>query len=94
VAAPSLSLAIHPTPSIASATLEFTLPSRSEVRLSIFDVQGRLVKELAGGRLEAGPHVVRWTGDQSEGGPVGAGVYFARLEADGHWIRRRIVWLR
>jgi flagellar hook assembly protein FlgD len=50
------------------------------VRLKVFDVSGRLVANLADGRVEAGFHTIHWKGQGSNGATVGSGVYLARLE--------------
>jgi hypothetical protein len=57
-------------------TIRFTLPFRSHVRLVIFDVQGRLVRTLVNGALEAGPHEA--TFDASR---LASGMYFVKMQA-------------
>lgn len=78
----------EPNPARGRTTLHFRLPSASDVRLSVFDVQGRELAVAVEGRREAGVHSVNiptagWRG----------GVYFARLEAQGETQTTRIVHL-
>ncbi len=49
------------------------------VRLAIYDVSGRLVKNLVAGSYPAGNHRVRWDGTDSGGRAVASGTYFASL---------------
>ncbi|MBI1798293.1 MAG: family 43 glycosylhydrolase [Candidatus Eisenbacteria bacterium] len=55
------------------------LPEPMDVRLELFDIQGRRVSLLAERRLARGATVIAWDGRRSDGSAAGAGVYFARL---------------
>jgi hypothetical protein len=87
--------ALHaPTPNpVAGRTLiRFDLPEASTIDLVLFDVQGRLVRDLARAeRLPAGRHVRTWDGRGQHGEPLQPGIYFLRLVAGGHEIVRRAV---
>jgi hypothetical protein len=64
------------------------------VRLGILDLQGRRVRELAAGRVEAGRYARRWDLADGAGRPVAPGVYFARLDALDRVLVRRLVVIR
>ncbi len=51
------------------------------IKLSIYDVTGRLVRVLVDGKKEAGQHSMRWNARDDAGRRVSAGIYFYRLEA-------------
>ena len=53
----------------------------SHAALTVFDVNGRLVRRVLSGSLTAGVHDVRWDGRSDVGADVGAGIYLARLDA-------------
>jgi hypothetical protein len=84
---------IRPNPAPGAAHLRFGLPRASEVRLEVFDVQGRKMRTLAEGRHPAGWHEVSWNGRLEGGGRIGAGLYFVRLKAEGREFKQRLVWL-
>ena len=86
-------VSVAPNPAFSSARVEFALAQESRASLAVFDLQGRRVATLAGGVLEAGPHIATWDG-ASPRGPAPAGVYFVRLEAAGRSDARRIVLTR
>ena len=65
------------------ATVSFTVPRAQGVRIAIYDVRGTLVRTLADREYQAGPHTVTWDGRDEAGQAQPAGVYFARMEADG-----------
>ncbi|MDD5720196.1 MAG: C25 family cysteine peptidase [Candidatus Krumholzibacteria bacterium] len=68
-----------PNPCNPQTTLGLVLPAGGAVRLTLYDVRGRLVRVLVDGTLPAGSHHVVWDGRDQSGQPVGAGVYLARL---------------
>lgn len=69
-----------PNPVEGDAWVRFLLPKPGEVLVAIYDVAGRQIRTLYDGALPEGSHAVPWNGEDDEGRPVGAGVYFARLE--------------
>jgi hypothetical protein len=83
-----------PNPARGVAMLRYALPSDAVVRLAIYDVNGRRVRTLAEGSSTAGDHAVTWDVRDDGGRALGAGLYFARFEADGRVITRRLMTLK
>ena len=71
-----------PNPFNPTTSLHFSLPRESHVDLKIYDVAGRLVREVVSGSRPAGPNEVRWDGKDSAGQEIASGTYFARLIVD------------
>lgn len=65
----------YPNPFNPATTIWFTLPQMSRVRLSVFDILGRVVAVLQDGALEAGKHKRIWQANAP------SGIYFYKLEA-------------
>ncbi len=63
----------YPNPFNPSTTISYGLPVRSEVRLVIMDVLGRVVEDLVNTVQDAGSYSVAWTAQ------VPSGVYFYRM---------------
>ncbi len=82
-----------PNPARGPMALTFSLPSAGEASLAVYDVRGRLVRELARGRMPAGTAVRTWDGTDDHARRVGAGVYFARLRVGNETAARRLVRL-
>ena len=55
----------------------------NSVRLKIFDVRGRLVRNLDVGAVGSGRHPVPWDSKDNHGKQVASGVYLLMLEGDG-----------
>jgi hypothetical protein len=77
-----------------AAELHFELPRAGRARVDIFDVSGRLVRNLCEGHLAGGGHVFRWDGRDALGRLVGAGVYFSRLGGHGFEMTARLTVVR
>jgi flagellar hook assembly protein FlgD len=71
----------EPNPFNPTTTIEYSVPSRTQVELSIFNVHGRRIRRLASGVRGAGRYTVSWDGRDGAGDRVAAGVYFYRLVA-------------
>jgi len=83
-----------PNPFNPRLRLDLALPRPGVARLVIYDLQGRLARELHRGFLPAGDHVFHWDGRDSSGRPSGSGIYFARLEIDGTRQTRKLLLLK
>jgi hypothetical protein len=76
-----LGFRVAPNPSRQALTLRFQLRRAADVRLSIYDPQGRRIKQIVRERLMAGTHVRSWDGAADDGSSVAPGMYFAKLES-------------
>ncbi|MGH7741153.1 MAG: T9SS type A sorting domain-containing protein [Candidatus Eiseniibacteriota bacterium] len=83
-----------PNPVSNRAQIRFELPVASPARLRLFDLQGRLVRELGQWpMLSAGSRVVEWDGLSTNGEQIRAGVYFMRLTSGAFGRMQRVVVL-
>jgi hypothetical protein len=73
----------YPNPFNSNVTIIYSAsnlgPQPPQVRLPIFDIQGRLVRTLVDERQPMGTYRAVWDGRDDVGWPVSSGVYFARL---------------
>jgi hypothetical protein len=79
----------YPNPFNPSTTIEFSIPSRGDVRLTVFDHLGREVAVLADGEYQAGTHSCKFTSAEQL-----SGVFMYRLSWNGNSVARRMVLLR
>lgn len=95
---PEAAMALHgaaPNPFNPATSIRFSLTSDvAHASLRVYDVAGRLVKNLHQGSLPAGDHQTMWRGDDDSGRAVASGVYYVRLEADGQSETRPMVLAR
>jgi hypothetical protein len=71
----------HPNPFSGSTTIAYTLARDSEVKATVHDAQGRTILTLFEGRRPAGRHELIWNARDGGDHPIGAGVYFYRIES-------------
>ncbi|KAA3598431.1 MAG: T9SS C-terminal target domain-containing protein [Calditrichaeota bacterium] len=74
--------------------MEFAIPQESNVHLQIFDINGRLVKELANSKMNAGFYNFDWNGTDSNGTKVSSGIYFYKLETEGFSQTKKMIFLK
>ena len=89
-----MTLAASPNPAFAAANVAFTLPARERVSLAVYAIDGRRVRVLADGLLEAGAQALRWDGRDDAGRPVTPGVYLMRLATASGTSVARVAMLR
>jgi hypothetical protein len=83
-----------PNPFRDAASIAYNLPSAGSVTIGVYDVSGRLVRQVLDGASEAGLHAVQWDGTDASGKAVAAGVYFCRIDAGGETDTQSIVFLK
>jgi hypothetical protein len=84
----------YPNPFNPETRISFDLPVAGQVRLSVYNVLGRQIRNLAVGDFPAGSHSVIWDGRDEFGGEAASGVYFYRLEAGEVRLSRKMVLLK
>jgi hypothetical protein len=89
-----LTLTVFPNPARGAARISYALARAGDVRVSVCDVAGRVVRELLDSRQAPGRHVLGWDGTDARGRQVGAGVYLCRVEAGEETAVGRLVLTR
>jgi hypothetical protein len=75
-----------PNPFNPTTTIRFSLPNDAFAKLTVYTVNGQLVKTLVQGDLQAGSHEVMF-----DGSSLASGVYLYRLEAGSFSQTQRMV---
>jgi len=79
----------YPNPFNPSTNISFTIPSKTFVSLTVYDLLGKRVATLVNEELAAGNHVREWNAVS-----LPSGVYFYRLQAGPFAENRRLVLQR
>ena len=72
----------HPNPFHPSTAIAWTIPAEGTATVDILDVNGRRIRTVWQGRLQAGPHTFPWDGRDDGGRAAAPGIYFARLRTE------------
>lgn len=74
----------QPNPFNVRTAIRYDVFALSPVRLTIYDISGRVVRRLVDSALQSpGTYFVDWDGRDDRGRMVAGGVYFSRLEGGG-----------
>jgi hypothetical protein len=76
----------YPNPFNPTTEIKFALPTASEVKLNVYNINGQIVSELVNGRIEAGIHSVNFNATN-----YNSGMYFYTLEANGTRITKKMI---
>ena len=60
IAAPEVFLKASPNPFVGSTTIQYHVASASNIRITLFDVSGKMIKVLADKKHEAGTYTLQW----------------------------------
>ena len=72
----------YPNPFNPQTRVQFSIPQASTVDIAVFDIHGRLVRNLvAAEHYESGRYSVEWDGKDNAGTKVASGAYFFRMQA-------------
>lgn len=79
----------YPNPFNPATNITFSLPENEQVRLTVFDLNGRKIAELVNGYRSAGAHTVGW--DASE---MASGIYLYRLQTSSSTLSRKMLLIK
>lgn len=84
----------YPNPFNPRTEIRFELAHDGPVTLTVYDVNGRLVKRLIEASFSAGSHRTFWNGERANGESVASGVYFYELQSPEGRRSRRMLLLK
>jgi len=100
-------LALHqnyPNPFNPSTTIRYEIPVKGEengqgaatmpVELALFDIRGRLIRQLVDRSQGPGTYQVHWDGRDDRSRPAGSGVYLYRLKTGDQVLTRKMLLMR
>ena len=84
----------YPNPFNPVTTLRYDLPEESFVNIRIYDITGRIVKNLVRENKKAGYHYARWNGNNNLGESVSAGMYIYIIQAGQFYSMKKMILLK
>ena len=79
----------YPNPFNPSTAIDYTLAVDTELNVSVYDMNGRLVKILVNGIMKAGFNQVIWNASHET-----SGVYFIRFESNELTLTEKVVLIK
>lgn len=83
-----------PNPFGVYTEIKFSLAQKEAVQVSIYDIQGRLVKTIVNGTIAPGTHLLNWDGKDNAGQYAANGVYFISVKAESFYAANKVVYIK
>jgi hypothetical protein len=74
-------LSVHPNPSTDGTWIKYYLPAAGPLRLSVYDIRGKLMADIKNEYGTQGEHEVFWNIQTDNGQIIPSGIYFVRIES-------------
>ncbi|MFQ6008288.1 MAG: T9SS type A sorting domain-containing protein, partial [Candidatus Zixiibacteriota bacterium] len=84
----------YPNPFNPRTTIEYSLPARSHVELTVYNILGQKVRTLIDKDQNAGRYTVPWDATDDLGNEVASGVYLYRLKAGEVTVSKKMLLLK
>ena len=84
----------YPNPFNPSTTISYELPHSGLAEISLYDIQGHLVRLLHSSVQQSGFHSLTWDGRNTAGITVSSGTYFCRVLFDGSLLTTKLTFIK
>lgn len=84
----------YPNPFQTQTTIRYSLPVQEKISLQIYDVSGRIVRNLVDESKDRGVYTTKWNSDDDQGHKLANGIYFCRLQAGDNIAMKKTVMTR
>ncbi|MBD3341806.1 MAG: T9SS type A sorting domain-containing protein [Candidatus Lokiarchaeota archaeon] len=84
----------YPNPFNGHTTIEFTLPTKCNTSISIYNISGKLIEKLYNGIAESGKNSVTWNGKARFNNDVSSGIYIYRIEAKNFSMSKKMLLIK
>jgi flagellar hook assembly protein FlgD len=74
--------------------VSMVIDQKEKVSLNVYDNRGRFVRVLIDKKVPAGTHHVSWDGQNGQGKPASAGLYFYRLNTSSFTQTMKMILAR
>lgn len=84
----------YPNPFNPDTEIRYTLPENCQVRITVFDLLGRKIKDLVNRNQGSGLHRTTWDGADELGRSIGSGKYFFVVQTQKYRVVKEMILLR
>lgn len=84
----------HPNPFNNSTLIRFRLPNAGRVRVTIYDINARIIRQFPAEYYSAGIQQVRWDGKDSHGRSTASGIYLYEVKSGTYRMVRRMILMK
>jgi hypothetical protein len=80
---------VHPNPFNSTASLTYNLSEPARVKIALFDISGRLVKDILSDNGQAGVHTI-----SVDGSELSSGIYIVQIYANERIAKRKLTLIK
>ena len=84
----------YPNPFNNDTSIPFELNKPSRVKISIFDINGKIVNTITNKEYSAGKHNIIWQAKNRSANPLASGVYFYQLQSGTMALTRKLILMQ
>lgn len=84
----------YPNPFNPSTVISYEIPGTENVKITVYDITGKLVKELADNVQSSGRHQVQWEGTNQNNEKVTSGIYIYTIKYGSVLLSKAMVLLK
>ncbi|MCS5623052.1 MAG: T9SS type A sorting domain-containing protein, partial [Candidatus Marinimicrobia bacterium] len=84
----------YPNPFNPATIFRYDLPKNTNVKLTIYDLMGKIVKNLVSDQQNSGYKLIQWNSTNNKDQPVSAGMYFYTIQAGEFRETRKMILLK
>ena len=84
----------YPNPFNPVTTIPFDIVNTDQIRLSVYNIKGEMVRSLVNSNLDPGSYNIRWNGKTDSGINMPAGMYFIELKGSNFRETGKMIYLK
>jgi flagellar hook assembly protein FlgD len=89
-----LQLKVFPNPVSSVAKIEVNNTIAGNVSIDIYDINGKLTRNLYQGFMAEGSKSVSWDGTSNSGNSCANGIYLCKVSGNGSFAEEKIILMR
>jgi hypothetical protein len=84
----------YPNPFNPTTTIEYELKRPETIKINIYDINGRLVRELINEEKNTGHYSINWDGKDNSGKIIASSTYFYQIQAGSYTQAKKMIFLK
>lgn len=87
-------LSVYPNPTTESVTISFEVELEGFYQMAVYDITGKLVRNILSGHLQSGNYVLSWNGADNHGNHQKPGIYILTVTGGDKAIIEKIMMIK
>jgi flagellar hook assembly protein FlgD len=83
----------YPNPFNSSTNITFTILKKSQIIIDVYNLYGKIVKNLINKHFYAGEYTINWDGKNELGNEVASGIYLLKLKVGDYEQTKQIIFI-